>query len=116
MTRTTSRRALAIGLLAGFAAAATGALPKLPQDRALPQGPDSPGVVTFSHGSHLDQQKPDCTLCHPRVATILASSKPPVAKAGGRHAEMEQGRSCGACHDGNKAHGLDDCAACHVEK
>jgi c(7)-type cytochrome triheme protein len=116
MTRLTSRKALAIGLLAGLAAVASGALPKLPQDRVLPQGPDSPGVVTFSHRSHLDEKRPDCTVCHPKVFTILASSKPPVAKAGERHAEMEQGRSCGACHDGNRAHALDDCAACHVEK
>lgn len=116
MPRLIPRTALAIGLLAGLAAAAAGALPRLPQDRALPQGPDSPGVVTFSHRSHLDEKRPDCTLCHPKVFSILASSKAAPAKAEGRHAEMEQGRSCGACHDGNRAHGLDDCAACHLEQ
>jgi len=30
-------------------------------------------------------------------------------------ADMEKGKSCGSCHDGKSAHGLDDCGTCHTE-
>ncbi|MCX6544793.1 MAG: hypothetical protein NTV05_10325 [Acidobacteria bacterium] len=26
---------------------------------------------------------------------------------------MKQGRACGACHDGKKSFGVDDCTMCH---
>lgn len=107
---------LALVALGLAAAVAAGSLPKLPADYALPQGPDSPGVVTFSHASHVDAAKPACTACHPGLFRILAKGSP--AQGGPRitHKEMEAGRQCGACHDGKAAHGLDDCASCHVEK
>jgi c(7)-type cytochrome triheme protein len=96
-----------VGLAAG--------LPKLPKDRALPRSEDSPGVVTFSHVSHVDAARPDCTTCHPRLFTMGVGPRP-AAAVRIRHEDMEQGRLCGACHDGKAAHGLDDCAACHREE
>ena len=102
-----------------------GALPRLPKDRPLPQGPDSPGVVTFRHATHVDAARPDCTTCHSSLFPILrrtsatsaatAASAAPTAQAASptRHAEMEAGKSCGRCHDGKAAHGLDECGTCH---
>ena len=91
--------------------ALAGSLPRLPKDRALPQGTDSPGVVTFRHASHVDQAKPDCTTCHPALFPILHHSD---AGAALKHKDMEKGSACGKCHDGKSAHGFDDCATCHA--
>jgi len=103
--------AVVIGLTVAAAALAAD-LPRLPRDRALPQGKDSPGRVVFSHQTHVNPAKPDCTTCHPKLFTILGQQAPgrggPIS-----HAQMEQGRSCGACHNGRAAHGFDDCTSCH---
>lgn len=85
-------------------------------DKALPRGDGSPGVVTFRHESHVDAARPDCTTCHPRLFSIVKSAAFSAAPAAIRHADMERGRSCGFCHDGKKAHGLDDCETCHESK
>lgn len=88
------------------------ALPRLPEDYVFPQGEGSPGRVTFSHVTHIDQKKPDCTACHPALFKIL--EKGSSAQNGAmRHSSMEQGRQCGACHDGRAAFGLDTCELCH---
>ena len=107
------KRSLLTVLLVAAIPALLGAasLPKLPADRALPLGDGSPGVVTFRHESHLDSARPDCTACHSRLFPILKSAKRPVLK----HADMEKGKLCGACHDGKSAHGFDDCTSCHAE-
>ncbi len=87
-------------------------LPRLPQDYALPQGDGSPGKVTFSHQTHVDQSRPDCTVCHPKLFRMLKKGTPtdggPIV-----HAKMEKGRQCGSCHNGKDAHGFDDCTTCH---
>ena len=101
---------LAAVALAGAAAAAD--LPKLPGALKLPQGGDSPGVVTFNHDMHVDTSKPDCLSCHPRQFGILGRSatqrRPAVT-----HAAMEKGQACGACH-GKTAFNLEDCTMCHA--
>jgi c(7)-type cytochrome triheme protein len=90
-----------------------GNLPRLPGDRALPQGTDSPGVVTFRHATHVDAGKPDCTICHPALFPILHRS---AAQAAPKltHKGMEKGEACGTCHDGKSAHGFEDCTTCHA--
>ncbi|ABS26006.1 cytochrome c3 family protein [Anaeromyxobacter sp. Fw109-5] len=98
-------------LLAGGALA--GDLPRLPQALPLPQGAESPGEVTFRHDSHVDSAKPACASCHPRLFSILGRSaerRDRVVK----HAAMEKGESCGACH-GKQAFGFDDCTMCHAQ-
>lgn len=93
-----------------------GALPNLPKEKALPQGDGSPGVVTFRHDSHVDASRPDCTTCHPTLFPIVKRTASSAAPAAIRHADMEKGKSCGSCHDGKSAHGLDDCGTCHKAK
>lgn len=76
---------------------------------------DSPGKVVFSHQTHVDQSKPDCTTCHPKLFKMLK----PGSTADGTpivHAKMEKGRQCGACHNGKDAHGFDDCTTCHRQQ
>lgn len=93
-----------------------GALPNLPKEKTLPQGDGSPGVVTFRHDSHVDASRPDCTTCHPTLFPIVKRTASSAAPAAIRHADMEKGKSCGSCHDGKSAHGLDDCGTCHQAK
>jgi len=112
--RTLLRAASALLLAALPLAAAS--LPNLPKDKALPQGDGSPGVVTFRHTAHVDAGKPDCTGCHPVLLSIVKRTASSAAPAAIRHADMEKGKSCGSCHDGKSAHGLDDCGTCHQVK
>lgn len=65
------------------------------------------GEATFSHEFHLGMFK--CTDCHTKIFPF---------KAGGRKAtmaDMEAGKSCGACHNkGKDAFSVqDDCGKCH---
>ncbi len=110
---TSKKLALVLAVLvpAGLAVAGDARLPRLPGDLALPQSPDSPGVVTFHHDMHVDGAKPSCVTCHPRSFGILgrsATKKTPAIT----HAKMEKGGACGACH-GKQAFNFDDCSMCH---
>lgn len=102
--------ALAAVLAAG--AAAAGDMPRLPASLHLPQSEDSPGVVSFDHDSHLDADQPRCMSCHPRLFSILGRSAARRERAI-KHAAMEKGEACGACH-GKQAFGFDDCTMCHA--
>jgi c(7)-type cytochrome triheme protein len=86
-------------------------LEKLPPDHAFPAGEGSPGKVTFSHQSHVDPARPGCTNCHPKLfktmETGVTADGSPI-----RHAVMEKGGQCGACH-GKAAFGFDSCDLCH---
>ncbi len=67
------------------------------------------GRVRFSHFQHLEAVGNDCVLCHNRVFHIDTGKNLPVDMT-----DMEQGKSCGACHNGSKAFSVsDDCASCH---
>jgi c(7)-type cytochrome triheme protein len=102
---------VALAVFVGAVAAAQN-MPKLPADITLAQSGDSPGKVTFSHASHLSYQaKPDCTVCHPKLAPIMKAAKG-EKRAPTTHAAMLKGQACGACH-GKSAHNFDDCTTCH---
>lgn len=63
--------------------------------------------ATFSHEAHVVGAKLGCRDCHPKPYLDTARSKRVTMK------QMEKGQSCGACHDGKRAPGLDDCTTCH---
>jgi c(7)-type cytochrome triheme protein len=102
----------ALALTLGVSLAAQ-SLPRLPKDYRFSAASGSPGPVVFSHETHLaTQERPDCLTCHPRLFRTLE----PGATADGQrvqHALMDQKKQCGACHNGEAAAGLDDCAHCH---
>lgn len=63
------------------------------------------GNAVFSHKFHTNVFT--CKDCHPKVFAMKKSEgKMPMA-------EMEKGKHCGACHNGNKASNLSDCTKCH---
>lgn len=103
--------ALVVGILAAGAALAAGTLSKLPADYVFTQGDGSPGKVTFSHASHVDTAKPNCTSCHPKAFRILEAGKTATAEPI-LHKQMEAGAGCGSCH-GKTAFAFDSCDMCH---
>ena len=66
------------------------------------------GPTRFSHKSHLAVSS-DCSLCHPALFSTSHGKRVPMA-------EMAEGKSCGACHNGKKAFGIDKCITCHPVK
>jgi len=81
----------------------------IPPDVVFPQSAASPGPVTFRHASHLNWERPDCTVCHREPFRILR---------GGEHTppsrDWHDARFCGRCHDGQKAFSVgEDCTTCH---
>jgi c(7)-type cytochrome triheme protein len=65
------------------------------------------GPLTFSHKKHVKAD--NCALCHPAIYDLVAAK--PVTMA-----QMEKGKSCGACHNGKDAFKTDDCTKCHPAK
>lgn len=66
-----------------------------------------PGKAVFSHQAHVVKAKLGCKECHPRLYLDVALSKRVSMK------QMEKGRSCGACHQGQRAFDLQACDKCH---
>jgi c(7)-type cytochrome triheme protein len=83
---------------------------KLPPDLVYDRVVGSTRAVVFSHETHFAFEGNRCTGCHPTVFRMLQ----PTHRTS--HAEMNAGRSCGACHDGRHAFGVADsstCGTCH---
>jgi c(7)-type cytochrome triheme protein len=112
MTARGTRWALALAAaLTGGAALAGGPLYRLPTDYAFPRGESSPGPVLFSHRSHVDEKKPSCVTCHPRVFRITETGRTATREVI-KHERMEAGGACGTCH-GKTAFGFETCENCH---
>lgn len=96
--------AAALGLVAGGVAVAMPDVVKIPVVKPHPEG--GPPQAIFRHGKH---DSVNCYRCHPHLF--------PKWKEGFSHAEMNEGRFCGACHDGKT--GFDwkkaDCGKCHAK-
>ena len=83
---------------------------RLPPDLPYAKAEGSPGKVIFSHQLHVAVSE-KCTACHVSLFRMLAPTRTVT------HAEMEAGKSCGACHNDRMAFGPADpagCARCHV--
>jgi c(7)-type cytochrome triheme protein len=64
--------------------------------------------AVFSHDAHVVGAKLGCRDCHPKLYLDTARSKRVSME------QMAKGKkSCGACHDGKRAVGLDECSSCH---
>jgi c(7)-type cytochrome triheme protein len=66
----------------------------------------SPGAVHFPHSAHAARSD-SCVACH---ASIFARPWPgPITMSA-----MRRGATCGECHNGRAAFGLERCGACHA--
>ncbi len=90
--------------------ASEGAEVRLPPDLTFGTAGALPAVV-FRHATHTAFTRGQCTACHPQPFKILH----PTGRT--NHAEMNAGRSCGACHNGRMAFATaaaDACQRCHA--
>lgn len=101
---------LTLALLTGRAAPGQ---TKAPSDFTMPKAETSPGDVTFSHTAHFARVS-KCTTCHMRDFKMKRGTSGPVTLAA-----KQDGRFCGACHDGKTVMGgaavfpIDECDRCH---
>lgn len=66
------------------------------------------GATTFSHKTHVEGAGVHCQKCHPKLYTNARRHKAVTMKG------MEQGQSCGACHNGKVAFSVKEhCTDCH---
>lgn len=100
---------LGLGVLSGPGVAQV----KIPEDFKLPRAESSPGEVTFGHARHratVDK----CSTCHMRDFKMKRGASGPITLAA-----KQDGKFCGACHDGKTRMAgavvfpVDDCDTCH---
>jgi len=107
-------------LVLGIALARAGSdrtMSRLPEDFTFPLRDGTPGAVVFSHRSHVDTERPNCTTCHSRLFKILKPGAPADGMAMS-HEQMRSEKYCGACHNGKLAFDPNDgdkCMICHRE-
>jgi len=113
------RRRRSDALAAAFAAvvltmthvAAEGPIP-IPPDFEIPKAESSPGVVTFSHARHLPRVG-TCSTCHMRDLKMKRGASGITLEG------KQEGKFCGACHDGKTLVGgaptfpIEQCDGCH---
>lgn len=83
----------------------------VPPVMAVPSNRESPGVVSFRHGTHVGADA-RCRSCHPRPFAVARIAAPLTKDA------LVKGAACGACHDGRTAFSVEDerCERCHGEE
>jgi c(7)-type cytochrome triheme protein len=85
-----------------------------PEDITLAD-PEGKSTAAFSHNRHIAREKLKCTECHPYVFIMKVGDK--VLKRGHLAMEqMEKGKYCGNCHNGEKAFSVsvkESCRRCH---
>jgi c(7)-type cytochrome triheme protein len=66
------------------------------------------GKVVFDHNQHFKQEgiKNNCKTCHNAIYNLRVKNSYTMA-------DMEKGKSCGACHNGKRAFDLKECIQCH---
>ncbi len=99
--------------MSSLAVAPSPAQLRIPPDFTFEQDKDSPAPVTFSHERHKEKFE-KCTACHIKIFKMKRGTTGNLTMAA-----MEQGKTCGACHDGKTAFSVKDeasCSTCHVKK
>lgn len=107
--------ALAVaGLVMGALVAEPGlAQVRVPPDFTIPRADSSPGEVSFSHQRHGAKVE-KCTTCHMKDFKMKRGQSEKVTLAA-----KQEGRLCGACHDGKTTmrgtvvFAIDQCDSCH---
>lgn len=68
------------------------------------------GDVVYNHDVHVEKLGLGCSECHYRVFARAAHNIRDKATM----TEMQNGKSCGSCHNGRRAFGVDkNCSRCH---
>ena len=109
---------LIVGMLVGFLTLSGNVMAQMkgPKDFSMTNTGDTP-PVPFSHQQHAEAQNLKCKDCHTKIFQMktgrTAEKQGPLTMAA-----MQEGKFCGACHNGDKAFGVqaeDTCAKCHIQ-
>ena len=85
------------------------AQPKAPPDFSMPKAQGSPGSVIFSHQRHR-AKVPACATCHAKDFKMKRGASGPITLEA-----KQQGKFCGACHNGKAAFAIHQCDSCHKD-
>jgi len=75
-------------------------------DKELKYKVDGIGNVAFSHAFHTSAFS--CDNCHPKLFGMKKTEGKMTMD------DMNKGKYCGSCHNGNVASAVTDCGKCHV--
>jgi c(7)-type cytochrome triheme protein len=92
---------------------------RLPPDLYYPPGEESPGVVEFSHSMHVDEDEPDCAVCHREAFPLVRRAGFLAPRMTWSGEQLHEEAWCGMCHDGDESFAVDDeeeCESCHIEE
>ncbi len=87
---------------------------KKPQEKLVFQS--KMGNVTFLHAKHVEREKADCKVCHPKL--FQQSAKAPLNFKTNMHKTAEAAKTaCAACHvaGGTAFEAKGNCQKCHVK-
>ncbi len=103
-------RFLAVLMLLAALPTVANALWTHPSDRTAVFHTQSAGDVVFDHDVHFEALgSKHCNQCHNKIFNLVPSKNPVFTMA-----DMEKGKACGACHNGEVAFSVkSNCAACH---
>ena len=107
-----------LGLVIGLAVGTVAFVPeagaiKIPPDFTYSQAKSPEGPVTFSHKAHVEGKGLKCNACHTKIFKMKKGATGPFTMAA-----MDEGKFCGACHDGKQAFSTKDkanCSKCHMK-
>jgi c(7)-type cytochrome triheme protein len=91
---------------------------RLPETLNYPLGKESPGVVEFSHAMHVDEDEPDCAVCHRKAFPLVKRAGLIAPRMRWSGEQLHEEGWCGSCHDGSESFAVDDdeeCETCHSE-
>jgi c(7)-type cytochrome triheme protein len=91
---------------------------RLPATLNYPLGKESPGVVEFSHEIHVDEDEPDCAVCHRQAFPLVRRAGLFAPRMPWSGEQLHEEGWCGMCHDGIESFAVDDdeeCETCHYE-
>jgi c(7)-type cytochrome triheme protein len=81
---------------------------RLPPAMSYPPGEESPGVVEFSHSMHVDEEEPDCAVCHRRAFPLVRRAGMFVPRMTWSGEQLHEEGWCGMCHDGEESFSVED--------
>jgi c(7)-type cytochrome triheme protein len=99
------KKLLIFAVIAGFVLSLTGLSLAVGTGKKVEYDGGGKGKVVFDGKEHADKAL-KCNACHTAIFKMKKEMKITMA-------DMKAGKNCGACHDGKKAFGADDCAKCH---
>ena len=100
------RKLIALCAIVIFMAGLVGVAVATPPGKNIEWEGGGAGKVVFEGKIHASAGT-KCNACHPKLFKMKKGSNPITMK------DINDGKSCGTCHDGQTAFAAKECAKCH---